>query len=248
MQMNRDSFWTKYEAASENETLFFKVIVVGDVNVGKTSLLQRYCFGSFAENVVPTIGCDFSLKIIPSHKKGRQVRMQLWDVAGQERFHSVTKLYVRGAVGAIVVVDLSRRSTLESAAKWKKVIDENADIAASLMGSAIANEIRRSDIPTLLLINKADLRDECSEINEGIVAEFVAKHKFHASFFVSAKSGENVDRSFGFMVDEVIDRFFSAAQKPSLLPDNEPSRTNPRSSMRLNSIPPTKQQQKSSCC
>jgi small GTP-binding protein len=81
-----------------DQDIIIKFCVVGEPGVGKTSMLYRYVHNSFDEKVRPTIGCDFSTKLKCS-LDGKHVRLQLWDIAGQERFNSVSKMYLRGALG-----------------------------------------------------------------------------------------------------------------------------------------------------
>lgn len=80
------------------QDIIIKFCVVGEPSVGKTSMLYQYVHHKFDEKVRPTIGCDFSTKL-KSSVDGKPVRLQLWDIAGQERFNSVSKMYLRGALG-----------------------------------------------------------------------------------------------------------------------------------------------------
>lgn len=82
------------------QDLQIKFCVVGEQGVGKTSMLSQYIYQKFDEALQPTIGCDFSTKL-KSSVNGKKVRLQLWDIAGQERFSSVSKMYVRGALGIL---------------------------------------------------------------------------------------------------------------------------------------------------
>ena len=81
-----------------DKDIIIKFCIVGEPGVGKTSMLCQYIHKKFDEKVRPTIGCDFSTKL-KSSVDGRPVRLQLWDIAGQERFNSVSKMYLRGALG-----------------------------------------------------------------------------------------------------------------------------------------------------
>lgn len=81
-----------------DQDIIIKFCVVGEPSVGKTSMLYQYVHHKFDEKVRPTIGCDFSTKL-KSSVDGKPVRLQLWDIAGQERFNSVSKMYLRGAMG-----------------------------------------------------------------------------------------------------------------------------------------------------
>jgi GTPase SAR1 family protein len=85
-----------------DQDIIIKFCVIGESGVGKTSLLYQYIYKRFDEQVRPTIGCDFSTKL-SSNIDGKTVRLQLWDIAGQERFTSVSKMYLRGALGKILV-------------------------------------------------------------------------------------------------------------------------------------------------
>ena len=80
------------------QDIIIKFCVVGEPSVGKTSMLYQYVHHKFDEKVRPTIGCDFSTKL-KSSVDGKPVRLQLWDIAGQERFNAVSKMYLRGALG-----------------------------------------------------------------------------------------------------------------------------------------------------
>jgi Ras-related protein Rab-7L1 len=85
----------------------FKIIVVGEQSVGKTSILNAYVYGIFKENQKSTVGCEFQVKLLPSTNDREEIKLQLWDIAGQERFKSITKVYIRGAIGCIVVTDIT---------------------------------------------------------------------------------------------------------------------------------------------
>eukprot|EP01017_Pseudomicrothorax_dubius_P001811 TRINITY_DN0_c662_g1_i1.p1 TRINITY_DN0_c662_g1~~TRINITY_DN0_c662_g1_i1.p1 ORF type:complete len:236 (+),score=66.12 TRINITY_DN0_c662_g1_i1:60-767(+) len=194
------------------EALFLKVIVVGDSGVGKTSLLNQYCYGRFDNNTKPTVGCDFSLKAFNDYN-GRSIRMQLWDVAGQEKFHSLSRLYVRGAYGCIIVCDVTNEDSMRSALKWKGIVEENADL---LDGKVI---------PIILLQNKKDLLYSLGEVQDYMREEFLSKfaeeNKFLRSYQVSAKTGENIEEAVKFLLDEILSRNLAKAgsiiDRPSTL-------------------------------
>ena len=92
---------------------FHKILVIGDVAVGKTSLVNRVVYNSFSEKYKATIGCEFGLKMMTID--GEDVRIQLWDLAGQDRLGGISRLYCRDAHGALVVTDITREDTLEKA-------------------------------------------------------------------------------------------------------------------------------------
>jgi len=104
----------------------YKVLVVGDIGVGKTSIIKRYVHNIFSMHYKATIGVDFALKVINWDPR-TVVRLQLWDIAGQERFGNMTRVYYKEAVGAFVVFDVTRVGTFEAVQKWKN------DIIAKLL-------------------------------------------------------------------------------------------------------------------
>ena len=84
------------------QDIIIKVCIVGEPGVGKTSMLYQCVFKKFDPNCRPTIGCDFFTKL-KSSVDGKSIRLQLWDIAGQERFNAVSKMYIRGALGCVIV-------------------------------------------------------------------------------------------------------------------------------------------------
>lgn len=98
------------------EEYLFKIVIIGDSAVGKSNLLSRYARNEFNAHSKATIGVEFQTQNMEI--EGKEVKAQIWDTAGQERFRAVTSAYYRGAVGALVVYDISRRSTFESVGRW----------------------------------------------------------------------------------------------------------------------------------
>lgn len=94
----------------------FKIVMVGDSAVGKSNLLARFARDEFYSNSKSTIGVEFQTQKMEIN--GKEVKAQVWDTAGQERFRAVTSAYYRGAVGALLVYDVSRRLTFESVGRW----------------------------------------------------------------------------------------------------------------------------------
>lgn len=133
---------------TDRKEYLFKILVVGESGVGKTSIIKRYVHGFFTQHYKSTIGVDFALKVM-EWGPNAIIRLQLWDIAGQERFGNMTRVYYKEAVGAFVVFDLSRTSTLEACKKWKKDLDSKVFI----------DDIGEIPIPVVLLGNKADLFD-----------------------------------------------------------------------------------------
>lgn len=126
-----------------------QVLVVGNSGVGKTSIIKRYAHNLFSDKYAPTIGVDFALKALTTGigENESVVRLQLWDIAGQEQFGAMTRVYYKGAVGAFVVFDLSVKDDGISIQGWKKDIDEKVRLSNG------------DNIPVVLLANKCDIKD-----------------------------------------------------------------------------------------
>ncbi|PRP79995.1 Rab GTPase [Planoprotostelium fungivorum] len=170
----------------------FKILVVGDIATGKTCLIKRYVHGIFTNSYKSTIGVEFALKVI-QWQPNVEVQLQLWDIAGQERFTSMTRVFYKEAVGAVVVFDATRPATFTAAAKWK------ADIDGKL---GVGHEIRK--IPIILLANKIDL-DHPDMPDKQTIQRFCEDHKFDGWFETSAKENIGIDQSMKFLVSEVLE-------------------------------------------
>jgi Ras-related protein Rab-35 len=162
----------------ESNTLTYKLLVVGESSVGKSSILLRYTNGQFTDNYNYTVGVDFKVKKIIH--KNKEVTLQLWDTAGQERYRSVTRTFYHRAKGVVVVFDLSNRKTLEAVTRWLMEIQENCD-----------------EIPRILVGNKCDSLREVKE-EEG--AE-VAKRFGLPYMETSAKEDININSTFNKLVE-----------------------------------------------
>ncbi|CAN6725495.1 unnamed protein product [Malus baccata var. baccata] len=107
------------------EEYLFKIVIIGDSAVGKSNLLSRYSRNEFNAHSKATIGVEFQTQIMQID--GKEVKAQIWDTAGQECFRAVTSTYYRGAVGALIVYDITRKTTFESVGRW---LDELKSIKA----------------------------------------------------------------------------------------------------------------------
>ncbi|CAG9309890.1 unnamed protein product [Blepharisma stoltei] len=171
---------------------FFKVLVIGDVGVGKTSLVNRIVYNTFTEKYKATIGCEFGLKIIEIN--GEPVRVQLWDLAGQDRLGGISRLYCRDANGALVVTDATREGTLEQASLWKGSVDDNVRLPDG------------SPIPMVLVANKSDLLVPGSGMTNDDLARFANQRQFVASYMTSSKLGTNANEALVRLVEEIMKR------------------------------------------
>jgi len=168
----------------------YKVIVIGDYAVGKTSIIKRYCEGYFTPNYKLTIGVDFAVKVV-EWDESTNVSLQLWDVAGHERFGTMTSVYYKYAIAAIIVFDLSRPATFDAITKWRD------DVNSKVM---LANN---EPIPTLLLANKCDIPGVV--IDREMLDKFVQDNNFIGWFETSAQRNVNIDDAMKFLIAKILD-------------------------------------------
>ena len=159
----------------------YKIILIGDVSVGKTNLLTQYVDGKFTEKTNNTIGIEFKNKIIEI-KNGRKIRLQIWDTCGQEKFMSITKNYFRGCSAALFVFDVTKRKTYKSLQMWLSLFNEIDDEKTTIK---------------LLIGNKNDLNQK--QVREEEIEIFTKDH-FLKYFEVTARNKENIDAIF----DEIV--------------------------------------------
>ncbi|KAL3820812.1 hypothetical protein ACJIZ3_006717 [Penstemon smallii] len=167
----------------QTEDYLFKIVLIGDSAVGKSNLLARFARDEFYPNSKSTIGVEFQTQKIDI--KGKEVKAQIWDTAGQERFRAVTSAYYRGAVGALVVYDVSRRQTFDSIGRWLNELQTYSDM----------------NVVTILVGNKSDLKDA----REVTTAEGKSLAEAQGLFFIetSALDSSNVAAAFQTVVKEI---------------------------------------------
>lgn len=167
----------------DGEEYLFKIVVVGDSAVGKSNLLSRFARGEFDQNSKATIGVEFQTQVVVV--QGKEVKAQVWDTAGQERFRAVTSAYYRGAVGALIVYDITRRTTFDSIKRWLAELDTHCDTAVARM----------------LVGNKCDLES----IREVKAEEGKALAEEEGLFFIetSALDSTNVNTAFEIVIGKI---------------------------------------------
>ena len=111
--------------AEKKYDLLFKLLLIGDSGVGKTCILFRFSDDMFNTTFISTIGIDFKLKTI--HLNGKLIKLQIWDTAGQERFHTITTAYYRGALGVMMVYDVTDKKSFDDIINWLRAIKEHAN-------------------------------------------------------------------------------------------------------------------------
>ncbi|CAM1301691.1 Uncharacterised protein g3044 [Pycnogonum litorale] len=122
----------------------YKILVLGDSNVGKTCIVHRFCDERFYDTYISTIGIDFKQKII--NLDGTPIKLQIWDTAGQERFRTLTTAYYRGAMGILLMYDVTSFDSFNHLSYWLQNIEENAspDVVKVLAGNKCDAESKRS--------------------------------------------------------------------------------------------------------
>ena len=167
----------------DNYELMVKVVIVGDSGVGKTNIMSKYLKNEFHEDSKATVGVEFGSKQF--NIQGHQVKAQIWDTAGQERYKAITSAYYKGAKGAFIVYDISRKNTFDSISRWVSDITATAD----------------KKITLILIGNKSDLEDQRQVTKEQ--GEEKAKEFGLAFLETSASSGDNLEKAFSLMINEV---------------------------------------------
>ncbi|PSS32625.1 Ras-related protein like [Actinidia chinensis var. chinensis] len=167
----------------EGEEYLFKVVIIGDSAVGKSNLLSRYARNEFNPHSKSTIGVEFQTQTMEIDSK--EVKAQIWDTAGQERFRAVTSAYYRGAVGALIVYDISRRTSFHSVARWLEELKTHCDTTMARM----------------LVGNKSDL----ANIRDVSLEEGKDLAEAEGLFFIetSALDSTNVKKAFEIVIREI---------------------------------------------
>ena len=173
----------------ENYNMIFKIVLVGDSGVGKTNLLLRYLKNEFNTQTKATVGVEFGNTKVQIDNA--LIKAQIWDTAGQERYRSITSAYYKGAHGALIVYDITRKDSFDSVEKWLSDLKNNGEDKMVIM--AIGNK--------------------CDMVNERVISteegEAKAQRNNIAFLETSALSATNVAKAF----DELIQKLYVAFKK-----------------------------------
>ncbi|XP_070196201.1 ras-related protein Rab-23-like [Littorina saxatilis] len=173
------------EMREEEVEVAVKVVVVGNGAVGKSSMIQRYCKGIFTKDYKKTIGVDFLERQI--EVGGEDVRLMLWDTAGQEEFDAITKAYYRGAQACVLAFSTVDRDSFDAVETWKRKVEDEV-----------------GEIAMVIVQNKIDLIDDALVQPEE--AENLAK-KLRLRFYrTSVKENLNVDEVFRYLAEKYLDQ------------------------------------------
>lgn len=130
-------------APSRSYDMIMKLLLVGDSGVGKSCLLLRFVEDKFNPSFITTIGIDFKIRTIESN--GKKIKLQVWDTAGQERFRTITTAYYRGAMGIVLIFDVTDSRTFENVENWFQTVTQHAneDAQIFLVGNKCDDEVNR---------------------------------------------------------------------------------------------------------
>jgi small GTP-binding protein len=169
----------------------FKITVIGDGFVGKTSLIRNFTKGSFQEEYIKTIGAQFSEYI--EELEGDRWELIFWDIAGQDDFHFLRPAFYKSSFASIIVFSLEEndlgKDSFNHVADWYKEIKKFC-----------------GDIPIILFGNKVDLVDE-SKLNDEKIQKFIKKNELIDFYYTSAKTGQNVEKAFGAIIRELQNKY-----------------------------------------
>ncbi|XP_062081004.1 ras-related protein RABA5b-like [Humulus lupulus] len=170
-------------AEEQGEEYLFKIVLIGDSAVGKSNLLSRFARNEFDPTSKATIGVEFQTQVVDID--GKEIKAQIWDTAGQERFRAVTSAYYRGAVGALVVYDITRKTTFDSVKRWLDELSTHCDTTVARM----------------LVGNKCDLEN----IRDVSVDEAKSFAEEEGLFFIetSALESTNVQSAFETVIKDI---------------------------------------------
>lgn len=170
--------------------VLIKLLLIGDTGVGKSCLLLRFSDDAFTTSFITTIGIDFKIKTIDLD--GKRVKLQIWDTAGQERFRTITTAYYRGAMGILLVYDVTDEQSFQNIRNWIRNIEQHAS----------------SEVDKLLIGNKCDM--EGDKVVERARAQRLADEYHIKLFETSAKSNINVTEAFLSLTQDIKRRLIDA--------------------------------------
>ena len=174
----------------------FRYIIVGDMAVGKSCLLLQFTDHKFRHQHELTIGVEFGGKTI--EVKNKNIKIQIWDTAGQEAFQAITRTYYKGAIGALLVYDITKHDTFDHINKWINEVKSNGS----------------KDIVCMLIGNKKDLEDQRQvRYEEG---KEIADKNDMLFLETSAKTSENVQECFYLSAEKILEQISKTGIDPTL--------------------------------
>ncbi|XP_035235299.1 ras-related protein Rab-3C isoform X2 [Anguilla anguilla] len=181
MATTQDAKFGQKENSDQNFDYMFKLLIIGNSSVGKTSFLFRYADDCFTSAFVSTVGIDFKVKTV--YKNDKRIKLQIWDTAGQERYRTITTAYYRGAMGFILMYDITNEESFNAVQDWSTQIKtyswDNAQV--------------------VLAGNKCDMEEE--RVVPAASGRMLAEQLGFQFLETSAKENVNVAQTFERLVD-----------------------------------------------
>ncbi|KKN03053.1 hypothetical protein LCGC14_1111550 [marine sediment metagenome] len=165
----------------------FKILLLGDASVGKTSFTKRYCYNIFNPSERLTIGVDFHVKTVELNNK--RIKLQLWDIGGEQRFRFLLPTYCLGANAAFLLYDITRPSTLDNISEWMNIVRQKG-----------------GPIPIMLVGSKLDLAQTQRQVQRDFGIQIAEKNEMASFAEISSKDNLNVDDAFKVLTDLTLDR------------------------------------------
>jgi small GTP-binding protein len=165
----------------------FKILLVGDAAVGKTSFTKRYCYNIFNPSERLTIGVDFHIKTVELNDIN--IKLQIWDVGGEERFRFLLPTYCLGATAAFLLYDITRPSTLDNISEWMTIVRQKG-----------------GPIPIMLVGSKLDLSTSRRQVPRDYGIQIAEKNNMASFVEISAKENVNVDEAFKVLTELTLER------------------------------------------
>ena len=200
----------------------FKIIIIGDSGVGKSCFLLQFTEGDFKEDHNVTIGVEYGAKVLAV--AGKNIKLQIWDTAGQESFRAITRTFYRNANGVILMYDLTRVESFNSLVDWLKEVKQNSD----------------PDVAIYLVGNMSDLEAEEREVETQRAELFVQENGLSGWIEASAKTANNVQEVFQKVAELLYQRQQERDSKTTPKPDSA------QPVVQLRPTQPVKQKKK--CC
>ena len=198
---------------NKNESRFIKgrtdikIVVLGSSGTGKTSFCNLWINNTFSEEYKATVMSEFSFKMY--NYKGNYYKVQVWDLAGQDKNIYTSKVFTKGAHGCLILYDTQDKKSFENTIKWKKTVDDNTTF------------IDGTPLPIVLVQNKIDLVEaEALEGDEEELKKFVDENKFLTFTRTSCKNNQNINETMDFLLANIIDRLEDYHKKANIPIDN----------------------------